>query len=117
MTPIQFIQHHTYTAIGVAWIVSNIASAMPSPKADASGFYKWLYAFMHMTFGMVPRMIATMFPAAAQFLNIPTLQTPESRVAARAATAEAEMAKAPTTTAVTTIEQTVATTTKDNSSK
>jgi hypothetical protein len=117
MTPIQFIQHHTYISIGVAWIISNVASALPSPKVEASGFYRWFYAFMHLTFGMVPRMIATMFPAFAQFLNISTLQTPASRVTAFAAQAESDMSKTPSATAVTTIEQTTATVVKENPSK
>lgn len=99
MTPIQFIQQHTYTSIGVAWILSNMASALPAPTSNSSAFYKWAYAVSHATFGMLPRVIATMFPSAAQFLNISTLQAPESRVAAFASKAEADFNKVPVTTA------------------
>jgi hypothetical protein len=113
LTPIQFIQAHTYTSIAIALTVSNAVAFLPTPGPNSSGLYKWFFGFSHATFGMIPRVIVTFFPAVAQFLNMSTLQTPESRVAARAATAEAEMAKTPNVVAVTTVEKTVATIAKD----
>ena len=86
MSPIAFVQQHTYISLAALWLCSNIASSMPSPGPNASGLYKFFYTFMGATFGMVPRLLATMWPGFAQTLGVSTLQTSTSRIASQTAT-------------------------------
>jgi hypothetical protein len=63
-----FAEHH-WIILGVsAWLMSNVAAAMPSPSDQSSSLYKTLFTFMHLTFGSVPRIIATLLPAQYQKL-------------------------------------------------
>ena len=86
MSPIAFVQQHTYISLVVLWFCSNIASSMPSPGPSSSGLYKFFYTLMGATFGMVPRLLATMWPGFAQTLGVSTLQTSTSRIASQTAT-------------------------------
>ena len=85
MSPIAFVQQHTYISLAALWLCSNIASSMPSPGPNASGLYKFSYTFMGATFGMVPRLLATMWPSFAQTLGVSTLQSSTSRIASQTA--------------------------------
>ncbi len=85
MSPIAFVQQHTYISLAALWLCSNIASSMPSPGPNASGLYKFFYTFMGATFGMVPRLLATMWPSFAQTLGVSTLQSSTSRIASQTA--------------------------------
>ena len=61
---VDLMQHHLYTTLFIAWMLSNAASAMPTPGPSTGAFYRWLFGFMHATFGAIPRMMATMYPTA-----------------------------------------------------
>ena len=86
LSPIAFVQQHTYISLGALWFCSNIASSLPSPGPGSSPLYKFFYTFMGATFGMVPRLLATMWPGFAQTLGVSTLQTSTSRIASQTAT-------------------------------
>jgi hypothetical protein len=59
---VNWMQAHLYTVLIISWVLSNAASAMPTPKSTSSQFYIWAFTFMHATFGAVPRIIMSMFP-------------------------------------------------------
>lgn len=55
-------------AIG-AWLIGNIAAALPSPDDKSSKFYKFVFAFMHSVGGSIPRIGATLFPQYAKYFG------------------------------------------------
>ena len=85
MSPIAFVQQHTYIALIALWLCSNLASSLPAPGAKQGALYKTFYGFMGATFGMVPRLLATMWPSFAQTLGVSTLQSSTSRIASQTA--------------------------------
>jgi hypothetical protein len=55
----------------LSWLAFNVISAMPSPAptgASSSWGYKWAFAIAQTIKGSVPRIVATLFPAAANYL-------------------------------------------------
>lgn len=55
-----FISGHPYATLGIIaglWLLSNVASALPSPSQSSSGFYKFFFAFMHGVTGAIPRIL------------------------------------------------------------
>lgn len=60
-----FVIHHWVAIALCLWITSNFVNAMPAPNGSgfkASPIYKTVYGGLHGTFGMLPRVAATMFP-------------------------------------------------------
>lgn len=71
------ILHHWHLALAL-YLVSTAISTMPSPNGTgwrASWGYKWLFGFLHVGAGNLPRVIAVMFPRliralAKRFLGV-----------------------------------------------
>ena len=62
--------HQHLVLIGfVAWLLSNLTAALPSPTQTSSVAEKIFFSFMHATFGAVPRVIATIFPQFSKFFT------------------------------------------------
>ena len=55
-------------AIG-AWLIGNVAAALPSPDEKSGKFYKFAFAFMHGIGGSIPRIGATLFPQYARYFG------------------------------------------------
>jgi hypothetical protein len=71
---LQFLLLHWKPVLGV-WIGLNVINGMPSPNGvgiRATTWYKWLFSTLHGIGGMVPRIIATVFPQIGNFFNPPT---------------------------------------------
>jgi hypothetical protein len=65
-----FVRNHPAAlgAIG-AWLIGNIAAALPSPDASSGKLYKFVFAFMHGIGGSIPRIGATLFPQYAKYFG------------------------------------------------
>ena len=61
-------------AIG-AWLVGNIAAALPSPDNTSGKLYKFAFAFMHGIGGSIPRIGATLFPQYAKYFGAAAVDT------------------------------------------
>lgn len=75
-----WVHNHLLSIVFCAWLLSNLAAALPSPNGSGftSGwFYKTLFTFMHLTFGSVPRILATIFPAVGKLVGMPNTQEPK----------------------------------------
>ena len=55
-------------AIG-AWLIGNVAAALPSPDDKSGKLYKFVFAFMHGIGGSIPRIGATLFPQYARYFG------------------------------------------------
>jgi hypothetical protein len=55
-------------AIG-AWLIGNVAAALPSPDDKSGKLYKFAFAFMHGIGGSIPRIGATLFPQYAKYFG------------------------------------------------
>ena len=64
-----WVHDHLVLLIVVAWIVSNMIGAMPSPGPNSGAFYKWAFGSLHAIFGAVPRIISTMAPAWSKYFT------------------------------------------------
>jgi hypothetical protein len=62
-------------AIG-AWLIGNIAAALPSPDNTSGKLYKFAFAFMHGIGGSIPRIGATLFPQYAKYFGAAATNTP-----------------------------------------
>lgn len=54
--------HPAISGAIAAWLVGNIAAALPSPDEKSGKPYKFIFAFMHSVGGSIPRIGATLFP-------------------------------------------------------
>jgi len=52
-----------------AWLIGNVAAALPSPTAQSGNFYKFVFAFLHGIGGSIPRIGATLFPQYAKYFG------------------------------------------------
>lgn len=73
-TTISSITHAiaTHPAISgaiAAWLIGNVAAALPSPDAASGKLYKFFFAFMHSVGGSIPRIGATLFPQYAKYFG------------------------------------------------
>ena len=60
---ISFVRNHPAISGAIAaWLIGNIAAALPSPNAASGQLYKFFFAFMHSVGGSIPRLGATLFP-------------------------------------------------------
>lgn len=67
-----FLSIHNHPAVSgalAAWVLGNIAAALPSPDDKSGKFYKFIFAFMHGIGGAIPRIGATLFPQYAKFFG------------------------------------------------
>jgi len=65
-----FIHWHPYLAGALAmWLFSNFVATMPTPRANASQFYEWMFGFLHALGAGLPRIIATFAPQYAKFVG------------------------------------------------
>ncbi|MFZ0335393.1 MAG: hypothetical protein WAN10_12795 [Candidatus Acidiferrales bacterium] len=64
----------TSGAIG-AWLIGNIAAALPSPDSSSGKLYKFAFAFMHGVGGSIPRIGATLFPQYAKYFGAAAVDT------------------------------------------
>lgn len=61
--------HPAISGAIAAWLVGNVAAALPSPDAASGKFYKFFFAFMHSVGGSIPRIGATLFPQYAKYFG------------------------------------------------
>lgn len=69
-----FAENHPYWTIFIAIIFPNAVSTMPSPNGvgiRGTTAYKWIFGFLH-ALPNIPRLLITLFPAFAQYLNLIT---------------------------------------------
>jgi hypothetical protein len=58
-----FIQEHPYAAgFAICWLLSCFAESMPKPLSSNGPFYVWIFQFLHLTAGAIPRLVALTFP-------------------------------------------------------
>jgi hypothetical protein len=74
-----FIRSHPAIsgAIG-AWLIGNVAAALPSPDDKSGKLYKFAFAFMHGIGGSIPRIGATLFPQYARYFGAAAGPVPAS---------------------------------------
>ena len=65
------IAHQTIAALIVAWLGSNVVSALPSPDQTSGKFYKFFFTLMHGLSGSFPRVFPTL-----RVFNDPTQSSP-----------------------------------------
>jgi len=54
---VQFIStHQTVSALVIAWLGSNVVSALPSPDAGSGKPYKFVFSLFHGLAGSLPRL-------------------------------------------------------------
>jgi hypothetical protein len=61
--------HPAISGAIAAWLIGNIAAALPSPGASSGKLYKFFFAFMHSVGGSIPRLGATLFPQYAKYFG------------------------------------------------
>jgi len=61
--------HPAISGAIAAWLIGNIAAALPSPDATSGKLYKFFFAFMHSVGGSIPRIGATLFPQYAKYFG------------------------------------------------
>lgn len=61
--------HPAISGAIAAWLIGNVAAALPSPDAASGKFYKFFFAFMHSVGGSIPRIGATLFPQYAKYFG------------------------------------------------
>lgn len=60
-TIVSFITvHQTISALVAYFLFSNFASSLPSPSAQSSAFYKWLFAFSASLGAALPRLFPSL---------------------------------------------------------
>jgi hypothetical protein len=65
-----FVRHHPAVCGAiVAWLIGNVAAALPSPDSASGKLYKFVFAFMHGIGGSIPRIGATLFPQYAKYFG------------------------------------------------
>jgi hypothetical protein len=63
-----FSQHPYWAMFGLFWLLNNIVTTMPSPKAGGwtnNLLYAWLFSMLHATVGGFPRLFTTVMPDSA----------------------------------------------------
>jgi hypothetical protein len=58
------LQHPTLAALVVYYVFSAAISALPTPSAASSAFYRWFFGFSHILAGNVMRVVTARFPGA-----------------------------------------------------
>lgn len=67
---VSFIRFHpAISGALAAWLIGNVAAALPSPDANSGKLYKFFFAFMHSVGGSIPRLGATLFPQYAKYFG------------------------------------------------
>lgn len=61
--------HPAISGAIAAWLIGNIAAALPSPDAASGKLYKFFFAFMHSVGGSIPRIGTTLFPQYAKYFG------------------------------------------------
>lgn len=61
--------HPAISGAIAAWLIGNIAAALPSPDAASGKLYKFFFAFMHSVGGSIPRIGTTLFPHYAKYFG------------------------------------------------
>lgn len=61
--------HPVISGAIAAWLIGNVAAALPSPDAVSGKLYKFFFAFMHSIGGSIPRLGATLFPQYAKYFG------------------------------------------------
>lgn len=59
----QFASNHPYWVLGAIvgyWLLSNVASALPSPSQASSGIYKFTFSLIHGLVGSIPRLVPSL---------------------------------------------------------
>lgn len=74
-----FIVRHPYgVGFAACWVLAALAESMPKPEPSYSPFYVWMFRFMHLSAGAIPRLIALSFPPQyARLFNL-SMQVDES---------------------------------------
>jgi hypothetical protein len=91
MSPASFISNHPYQAMIYAVLFTNLVNAMPTPNGigiRGTTAYRWLFGFLH-SLPNIPRLLVTLFPAAAGAVGILT----PSETAAKVAEVQRDTAK------------------------
>lgn len=72
-----FVRSHPAISGAIAaWLIGNIAAALPSPDAKSGKLYKFAFAFMHGIGGSIPRIGATLFPQYAKYFGAAVTPAP-----------------------------------------
>ena len=60
-----FVHAHVVGCFIAFWLFSNAVLYMPPVTPQDSGFYKWLFGFLHAIAGAVPRIASNLLPAGS----------------------------------------------------
>lgn len=66
--------HPTWFWLGVAWLVSNAISAMPTPQTGSSQMYEWFFKFVTPIGGGLARVMAIYSPSTLTNLTGQTVK-------------------------------------------
>lgn len=73
----QFVTHHQVAVtFAVCWLLSCAAEAMPKPAPNSGPFYIWIFGFLHLIAGAIPRLVALTFPAKYASIFNSSIQPP-----------------------------------------
>lgn len=74
---VKFAFHHQIAStFTVCWLISCMAESMPKPRDSSNPIYVWLFSFLHLIAGAIPRLVALTFPAKYAAMFNTTIQPP-----------------------------------------
>lgn len=70
--------HQIAVTFTLCWLLSCFSESMPKPTPTSSPFYVWIFSFLHLVAGAIPRLIALTFPTKYAAMFNTTLQPSDS---------------------------------------